>query len=252
MLGLITLLSSGCVTQSTYVGSGEKVVQTELDKIEAAKTRIALALNYLEKGNAGQAKYNLDKAEKFAPKLAEVHYSLAYYYQIVKEFDRAAARYEKVLEIDPNNGDAMNNYGAFLCQIGRYDEAERYFLKAVEQEAYLRSAETYENLGVCASESGKQARAERYLTRSLEHNPYKSSALYEMTKLQLANDQYDEAQDYLQRYLKSGRLSAKGLWLAYQVEFESTNATNATRYGRMLLQRFPQTIEAQNYKDTLR
>ena len=57
----------------------------DFDTVAAAKTRISLGLTYLKNGNYSQAKFNLDKALQFAPRLADAHYSIAYYYQVVGE-----------------------------------------------------------------------------------------------------------------------------------------------------------------------
>ena len=81
----LVILLSGCVSQP----QPGKYASDDFDQEEAAKTRISLGLTYLKNGNYTQAKANLDKALEFAPRLADTHYSLAYYYQLVGEVQRA-------------------------------------------------------------------------------------------------------------------------------------------------------------------
>lgn len=83
----------GCVTEPLPEGFERP---NDFDQVEAAKTRISLGLTYLKNGNYTQAKVNLDKALEFAPRLADAHYSMAYYYQLVDEVARAEESYENV------------------------------------------------------------------------------------------------------------------------------------------------------------
>ena len=64
-----TLALTGCVTENSYNGSNKPVVENKINNTGAARTRIALALQYLKTGNNSQAKYNLERAADFAPEL---------------------------------------------------------------------------------------------------------------------------------------------------------------------------------------
>ena len=100
---------SGCVTETHSVTKNSPVVNSEMNNLEAARTRISLALEYLKAGNNTQAKFNLERAAKFAPKLPEVHYTLAYYFEQVKEFQQAKASYQTALKLVPNDPNMLNN-----------------------------------------------------------------------------------------------------------------------------------------------
>jgi type IV pilus assembly protein PilF len=41
--------------------------------------------------------------------------------------------------------------GAFLCRLGRFPDAEKYFLRAVEDPFYKTPAAALANAGVCAA-----------------------------------------------------------------------------------------------------
>ena len=76
---------------------------------------------------------------------------MAYYYQQVGEFDQAEDAYRDALRKDNDNADTYNNFGAFLCQINKFDEAEQLLQAAVKRPGYIRVAESYENLAfLCA------------------------------------------------------------------------------------------------------
>ncbi|NTS75487.1 type IV pilus biogenesis/stability protein PilW [Catenovulum sp. SM1970] len=249
---LFTLTLSACVTETRYVGSDEPVNKTDVNPVEVAKTRMALGLQYIKVGNYSQAKFNLDKALAAAPNLPEVHYSLAYYYQIVNELDNANNAYKRVLELDPENGDALNNYGAFLCQNGKIVEAEQYFLLAVEQDDYIREEQTYVNLGVCLLEHGGTEKALGYFDKALSHNPYSGKALVELADYHFSQGDVVEAKNYLKRYERAAKLTARSLWLGYRIAEQQGESHIAKQYGQSLIRYHANSKEAQEYKQLLR
>ena len=50
-----------------------------------------------------------------------------------KEYDKAEEYYKRALEVAPDNGSALGNYGIFLQKIRKnYDRAEEYYKRALE------------------------------------------------------------------------------------------------------------------------
>jgi len=167
-IGLIAavVFLAGCVSNS-QPGS----YNSNFDRQEAAKTRMSLGLTYLKNNNYKQAKVNLDQALEYDPRSAEVNYAIAYYYQLVGDAKRADDLYQTAMSLAPNNGDIANSYGAFKCQDGDYEGAKEYFLKAVSNQQYANSAETYENLALCAQSQGNVDDAITYFQSALKHQP---------------------------------------------------------------------------------
>jgi type IV pilus assembly protein PilF len=254
LLALCALSSqlTGCVTENTYADSGERVNNVDTSPDIVAKNRMALGLRYLRAGNYSQAKFNLDKALTFAPKMPEVHYSLAYYYQTVNEITKANEAYRSVLELDPTNGDALNNYGAFLCQNGKRQDAERFFLLALEQDDYNRESQTYLNLGVCMLEDNQKEQAMAYLQKALDHNPYNGKALLELSALAYKDETPTEALAYLKRYERHGKLTPQSLWLGYQIQARLNNQKAADQYGSSLIKYHPKSSQAKAYLEIIR
>jgi type IV pilus assembly protein PilF len=232
---IIMIWLTACAGSSNVDGVGPG----EFDEEKAAKTRVSLGLNYLKNGNYSQAKFNLDKALQFAPYLAEAHYGLAYYYQVVGEVDLADDSYKEAISRDRNNADIANSYGAFLCQQGDYDKAKRYFLSAVKNTAYNNVAETYENLAICSQTQEKYNDAVVYLSSAINHQPRRAKSLRLMTELLVKTEQWPQAKGYLQRYDRVSQVSPQSLWLWIQVEQGLQNAEGAKGYGNIMLQMFP-------------
>lgn len=245
IIGLVCLSATGCVSESTYVGSDKPVVENKLDKDKAARTRISVALRYLSTGDSTQAKYNLERALKFAPDLPEVHYTLAYYYQKVGENQQAKDAYEKAIDLAPRDPNTLNNYGAFLCSIGEYDAAEDYILKAIAIPSYLRVAESYENLALCAIESDRFDDAEDFLTASLKHAPLRSSALIGLAAISYAKSDLHKAQTLMQKHENAGRISSRSLMLTYLIETRMGHIQQASNIEAILRQTYKSSFEYQ-------
>jgi type IV pilus assembly protein PilF len=236
LLQIITVLwLTACASGNNVDGVGPG----DFDEQKAAKTRVSLGLNYLKNGNYSQAKFNLDKALQFAPYLAEAHYGLAYYYQVVGENELADDSYKEAISRDRNNADIANSYGAFLCQRGDYDKAKRYFLSAVKNTAYNNVAETYENLALCSQTQQNYTDAVAYLSSAINHQPRRAKSLGLMSELLVETEQWQQAKGYLQRYDRVSRVSPQSLWLWVQVEKGLQNVEGAKGYGNIMLQMFP-------------
>ena len=233
VLSLMIALT-GCVSE-TQPGA----FSSEFDQQEAAKTRVSLGLTYLKNGNYSQAKQNLDKALAFAPRLAETHYGLAYYYQVVGESERADESYQTAMSLAPRDANIANSYGAFLCQDGRYEEAKRFFMQAVNAKQYANSAETYENMALCAQSQGEGEDAIEYLNSALKHQPGRAKTLFILTEMYVATEQYELAAETLRRYEKVARVSADSLWMAIEIAKGQGDLRAANGYGDMLLRMYP-------------
>lgn len=246
LLCLIFVTLVGCTSQTSHPSFGD-----DFDQKKAAKTRVSLGLTYLKNGNFSQAKYNLDKALEFAPRSADAHYGLAYYYQTVGEMASAETSFQTAMDFEPNNADIANSYGAFLCQLGKYPKAKEYFLKAINNNSYISSAETYENLALCSQSQGYQADASEYLRSAVNHQPGRAKSLFLLTQSLVIEKKWLEAREVLRKYEKVAQISADTLLLSSRIERELGNLSIAASYGDMLLKIYPDSAASQRYKEEL-
>ncbi|CAM4257418.1 type IV pilus biogenesis/stability protein PilW [Pseudoalteromonas ostreae] len=238
------LVLTGCITENSYDGNDKPVVENKINNTGAARTRIALALEYLSTGNSSQAKYNLERAASFSPNLPEVHYSFAYYYQQVGENVLADKAYQKAIKIAPNDPNTRNNYGVFLCGIDEYDRATEQLLKAIEIPSYIRVAESYENLALCAIEFDDFDNAEKYFKSAINHSSMRASSLISLAALYYAKSDLHRAKEILERYENSGQVSSRSLLLSYLVEQRMGHIEKAETTAAMILQTYPTSSEA--------
>jgi type IV pilus assembly protein PilF len=248
LISILTALQlSACVTQQ-YGNEDKLIIQNDATQNEIAMTRISLGLGYLKMGNTTQAKLNLEKAKRFAPKLVQVHTAFAHYYDTVGELDLAISAYEEALSIDDQDADTLNNYGVFLCRQDRLDEAESQFLKAIAIPTYLLVSESYENLALCQLKKSRFIKGEEYLSKAIKHNPSSASALLEMARLQYIKADYQQAHAYIKRYEKSTRrFTPTALALSFKVFEKLSDKKTAKNYASMLVKMFPGSYEAKQY-----
>jgi len=67
-------------------------------------------------------------AEKY-PKEKRVYHELGWDHQVWKNWDKAIEMYNKVVELDPYFGDALNSLGVVYLEIENFDKAVEYFEK---------------------------------------------------------------------------------------------------------------------------
>ena len=239
---VFSLQLAACVTETTVVGS-DRQIRPKTDQKEAARTRIALGINYLQRGDNAQAKFNLEKAKSLAPELAEVHNAMAYYYQQVAEFEAAENSYKTAIELEPNNADSYNNYGAFLCQRGKYQQAEQLLLQAISRPGYIRAADSYENIALCRLEQKDFVQAKTYLDLSIKHNASRPSALFNLASVNYAMADLPAAQVLLDRMQTASQVSPRSVLLGYLIAKEQQNLPALQTAEQLLLVTYPQSQE---------
>ena len=240
------LLFTGCVTQNYE--KDIPVVENSATQNEIAMTRISLGLGYLKMGNTEQAKLNLEKAKRFAPKLTQVHTAFAHYYETVGETKLAAASYVTALSFNADNADTLNNYGVFLCRQQRFKAAEVQFLKAIAVPSYILVAKSYENLALCQLQALHFDKAETYFEKAILHSPTSGSILLQMVQLQYIKGSYKKAELFLGRYEKATRrFTPQALALAYKGFEKQFNRRIAKNYAGMLVRMFPNSYEAKQF-----
>lgn len=240
---VLSLQLASCVTETTVVGS-DRQIRPQLDQNEAARTRVALGIHYLQRGDNSQAKFNLEKAKSLAPQLAEVHNALAYYYQQVADFSAAQQSYQHAITLEPANADTYNNYGTFLCQQGHYQQAEELLQKAISTAGYIRVADSYENLALCRLEQKDFIQAKAYLELSIQHNSTRPSALFNLASVHYAMADLTSARQLLQRIQQASQISPRAVLLDYLIAQEQYDTNRMSSAERLLMSTYPQSREA--------
>lgn len=226
---LLLIALSGCV--SVTEGEPQRV---EADPIAMSESRIALGLGYMEQENMVRARENLELAIQHAPRYYRARLSMAHYYEKVGETDEARKEYKAALRLDSNNGNVLNNYGTFLCKQGDYDQADRYFNKAINQPFYYLVSASYENAGFCALKSGDSEKAKYYFTRALDHEPNRIKSILQLTKIEVSQQEFREARLRLFKFHQRYGYQIPSLQILVELESKAGNKALRDKYQSML------------------
>jgi type IV pilus assembly protein PilF len=159
---------------------------------------------------------------------------------------RAEQSFRRALSINPQDSDAHNNYGWFLCQRKRNEEGIKHFMTALKNPLYASPEKSYINAGICARGRGDDKGAAEYFERALQVQPQQPQALYQLADLAFRRNALPEARMFLTRLSRSGTtFNAEALWLAVRVERALGDKDAEASYGAQLRRNFPNSRETQ-------
>lgn len=143
----------------------------ELKGIKDRDTQLALAQLYEKSKRYADMGKALDEAETLAQGNDEkqtIYFMRGAMYERQKKYGEAEAAFRKVLEMNPDNGDALNYLGYMLADRGvRLEEACGMIKKALDQSP--NNGAFLDSLGWAYYRMGKLNEAEDLLVRALQH-----------------------------------------------------------------------------------
>jgi type IV pilus assembly protein PilF len=146
-------------------------------KNKSALINTQLGITYLQRHQVQLAKQKLLLALREAPNIPETWYAMAFYLEVTGDNTQANQYYLKALSLSPDNGEAHNNYGTFLCRSGNYNGAIAQFMAAVQDNNYLDTSSAYENAGLCAMKIPDRKLAMSYFNKALVQDPNMPTSL---------------------------------------------------------------------------
>jgi tetratricopeptide (TPR) repeat protein len=140
---------------------------------------------------------------------------------------RAEALYRKVIEVQPNEADALHLLGVLAHQRGRFDEAERRVRRAIA--ARGRPAAEFSNtLGNALAAQGRAGEAVRCFEQAIALRPDDSGAHKNLADVLSALDRHDEAAAHYEKVLQlnpgdaAAHNNVGGVFLARRMFREAT------------------------------
>lgn len=238
------LLIGGCV--STTTGPPEK----KADQGDAAELNYQLGARYYRKGDYDLARDRLLLALEQDPKNAFAWSTLGLTYEALGNVRLAEDAYDKAVRVAPRDYKIQENYAVFLCRQGRFDDARRYFDKAIKAPTNDYSEQTYTNAGVCMMQQPDHVAAAEYLRAALDRRPNHGEALLQMSVLYYETGDHLRARAFLQRYLSSNVPTAAVLYHAILIEEKLGDDTARRQYTLQLLRDFPDSAEAERVRQS--
>lgn len=225
---LASLSLVGCVSVT------EGPPKIESDPIAMSESRIELGLGYMGQGNMVRARENLELAIKHAPSYYRARLSIAHYYEQVGEVDEARDAYKKALRLDARNGNVLNNYGTFLCKQGEYEQADKYFNRAIDQPYYYLVSASYENAAFCAFKAGEVEQAKYYFSRAIDHDPNRARSVLQLSKIEVSEAEYSDARLRLFKFHQRYGYQIPSLQILVELEKKAGNRALQQKYQSKL------------------
>ena len=238
---LVSLLA-GCVS------SGDSsAMTTDKGRNEARQAYVQLGLGYLQQGMTEQAKVPLRKALELDKSDPDTNAALALVFQSEMESGLAEQAFRTALDGRPDDARILNNYGSFLFEQQRYQEASAQFQKAAADTLYPERSRVYENLGITSLKLGQRDAGRAQLEKALRLNRQQPRALLEMAELSYEDRHYVPARDYYDRFSLLSGQNARSLLLGARLASVFDERTPTANYGQQLKRLYPGTPEYQQY-----
>lgn len=252
-------LLAGCVSTSTggvagipRLDGGTRDRITASDEPEAvrrARVRLELAGAYFSRGQMTTALDEVKLAIASDPTQAAAFNLRGLIYANLGDDQLADESFQRALALDRADADVMQNYGWYLCQRGRFADAERLFLQALSVPQYRDTTRTLMTKGVCQARAGQLPQAQATLQRAHELDPANPAVAVNLAEVLYRQGDAARAKFLMQRVNAQPEVvNAQTLWLAARIEQRLGNAAAAKAMGEQLVARFPQSPEAAAYE----
>jgi len=212
----------------------------------AAEINVSLAQAYLQQGRLELALDKVKKALQLDPRMPSAHTVIAVIYEQINDQVNAESHYKRATELAPKNGSTLNNYGTFLCRAGKYEEADKYFVRALKDPFYQTPGLAHANRGSCAISSGNLELAATELREAIRITPDAPQQLFDMARLLHMQKDDFKARAFVQRCEAITGASPELLELTMQIEQGLGNDKAVREYRSRLLREFPDSSQAQS------
>ncbi len=216
----------------------------------AADIYLQLGVRYLNLNKLEIAKENLQRAIQLDNKNAQAYNAMAFLDEKLNKIDEARSHYQTAIALMPDDLGIKNNYGRFLCEQGEAEKGMTLLNAATSDGLNERPWLAMTNLGRCYMQLARYQEAEAYFMQALQLNNDYAPALLEMQKVNYHQGNFSAAKVYLQRYTQVAEATPESLLIAVQIEGASGNAGMAKHYQTLLLTKFPLSAEARRFRAT--
>lgn len=251
-LGAVVVLAGCAGAPSVPDTTGSGVVPiTASDEPEArkrARIRLELASGYFEQGQTEVALDEVKQSLATDPGFGQAYVLRGLIFMRLNDPRLAEESFQRALQINPRDPDALHNYGWFACQTERYREAIDMFQRALASPVYGGQARTLMAKGVCQIRMGQLAEAEGSLARAYELDAGNPITGFNLASLLYRRGEYTKAQFYARRLNNSELANAETLWLGIRIEHQLRNTEAQEQLAQQLQRRYPQSREWAAYQ----
>lgn len=239
---VLSIFLVGCVTETD--GKGPK----KIDKQKQLDLHVQLAMGYIERGNRETARHHLTKAFELDKNAANAINAMAMLYQLEGEPNLAEQEFKRAIQRNKKFTLAHNNYGVFLFNQKRYENALVEFEAAASDLGYVDRAQTLVNVGKVSLKLGNAQKAEAAFKHALILDKNISEASIELADISFSRQDYADAKRYLDLFVQNTDHTARSLWISIRLEKIFGNRDKEASLVSVLKSKYPYSKEYLDYK----
>lgn len=245
LLAACTTTSSSPVETRVVDGPADQ----QPDKARLAKLKLELAAAYFSRGQYATALDAVAEALQADPRSVSGYNLRGLIQAAMGDLPKADDSFRQALRLNAADGDTLHNYGWFLCQQRRFDEADAQFAAAEQAPGYLGVSRSMMARGICQARNQRLEQAERTLLRAYELDPASPATAVNLSEVLYRRGEYERARFYIRRVnVNDDLVSAQTLWLAARIERKLGQTAQVQSLGNQLRNRFPDSPEALRYE----
>lgn len=226
-------------------GASESSERTVKDPRSRAKVHTELGALYFQEGNIPVAMEELTVAIYIDKTYAPAYSMRALVHHYLKEPQYAEDNFREALNYAPDDPEIANNYGWFLCQNNRGEEAMPHFERALRNRLYQTPDRAYMNAGQCAMKLGQLEQARTYLDNAYRLTGGSPMAALRLAELNYRAGLYEAAREQLSDLMRKVEPNAEALWLGVRLERRIGERETEMSYAAQLRRRFSASKEYQ-------
>lgn len=235
----IVMLLTGCAATSMQSG-------TETSAQHRAKIHSELGYGYYAQGQLAVSLDEFHESVRIDPGYSLPYAGLGLVHAALNQDELADSNFKRALQLDSQNSETHNNYGAFLCSRNRIDESIKEFLAAVKNPLYATPEMAYLNAGVCALKKKDDKNAETYLNKALQLQPSLRQASFQMANLYYGRGDFYLARQFLQRAMLNADPTPEMLWLGIRTEKNLGGGDTEASYRMLLKNKYPDSPQTRS------
>lgn len=218
---------------------------TVKDPRSRAKIHTELGALYFQDKNIPVAMEELTIAIYIDPTYAPAYSMRALVHHYLKEPQHAEDNFRDALRYAPDDPEIANNYGWFLCQIGKYKEGLPHFERALRNRLYQTPDRAYLNAGQCAMNMGDMKLASEFMDKAYRFSNGSPIVILRRAELYYRTDRLEDARRDLAELSRRLEPNAEMLWMQIRIERKLGDKESENRYATQLRRRFPTSNEYQ-------
>ncbi|WP_092746330.1 type IV pilus biogenesis/stability protein PilW [Acinetobacter boissieri] len=227
--------------------------QLKVDPKKSAQVRTQMAAEYLRTGDIDAAKRELDEALKKDSSDPTTYMMMAVLLQqegSPVNVAKADGYFKRAIALDRTDAQIRNNYGFYLYQIGRFEDATKELQIAASTLGYTQRALAFETLGRTYQKLGDVANAEQSYQSAVKVNSNATFAYQGLADIAYQKADYQNALVQYQNSVRAVGMNNQtnvALWLGIRIAHANGDNITQQVLANQLRAKYPDSQEYQNY-----